>query len=199
MERFQLNDLELQRNSDAVAAMQRMHQILQSASPYKIISEVRGLIDKVETINSEIVSARRVKALEIVEAQRRQALAEIESAGNSDSVVREVEARYKVLADTCAKQNSVAHLDQAATEAARIFDSTVAAIEHSAALPPTADSPVSFAKPNSQRPKPRYLIQVSSFLKKPFLESPEDVEEFLTKLRTELTNTLARGERIQIK
>ena len=35
--------------------------------------------------------------------------------------------------------------------------------------------------------------------KKPFLESPEDVEEFLTKLRTELTNTLARGERIQIK
>ena len=199
MERFQLNDLELQRNSDAVAAMQRMHQILQSASPYKIISEVRGLIDKVETINSEIVSARRVTALEIVEAQRNQALAEIESAGNSDSVIREVEARYKVLAETCAKQNSVAHLDQAAAEAARIFDSTVADIEQSAALPPTGDSPVTHAKPNSQRPKPRHLVQVSSLLKKPFLESPEDVEEFLTKLRTELTNTLARGERIQIK
>ena len=200
MERFQLNDLELQRHPDAVAAMQRMSQILQSASPYKIISEVRGLIDKVDAINSEIVSARRVKALEIVEAQRSQALAEVKSTGNSESMVREVEARYKVLSDTCAKQNSVAHLDQAATEATRIFESTVVAIERSAvAPPPTGGSPVTYPKPNLPGPKPRHMVQVSSLLKKPFLESPEDVEEFLTKLRTELTNTLARGERIQIK
>lgn len=48
MERFQLNDIELQRNADAVAAMQRMTQMLQSASPYKISSEVRGLIDQVD-------------------------------------------------------------------------------------------------------------------------------------------------------
>jgi hypothetical protein len=200
MERFQLNDMELQRNPDAATAMQRMNQILQSASPYKIISEVRGLIDKVEAINSEIVSARRVKALEIVEAQRSQALAEIEGAGYSEAMVRDVEARYKMLADTCAKQNSVAHLDQAATEAARIFDSTVATIEQSAAAPPpSGGSPVTYPKPNLPGPKPRHMVQVSSLLKKPFLESPEDVEEFLTKLRTELTNTLARGERIQIK
>jgi hypothetical protein len=115
-------------------------------------------------------------------------------------MVRDVEARYKMLADTCAKQNSVAHLDQAATEAARIFDSTVAAIEQSAtAPPPSGGSPVNYPKPNLPGPKPRHMVQVSSLLKKPFLESPEDVEEFLTKLRTELTNTLARGERIQIK
>jgi hypothetical protein len=114
-------------------------------------------------------------------------------------LVRDVEARYKVLADTCAKQNSVAHLDQAAKEAARIFDSTVAAIEQSAAAPPAAGSPVAYPKPNLPGPKPRHMVQVSSLLKKPFLESPEDVEEFLSTLRTELTNTLARGERIQIK
>ena len=48
-------------------------------------------------------------------------------------------------------------------------------------------------------PKPRHVVQISSLLVKPFLESPEEVEVFLTKLRTELTNTLARGERIQIK
>jgi hypothetical protein len=48
MERFQWNDIEWQRNADAVAAMQRMTQMWQSASPYKISSEVRGLIDQVE-------------------------------------------------------------------------------------------------------------------------------------------------------
>jgi len=35
-------------------------------------------------------------------------------------------------------------------------------------------------------------VQVSSFLKKTFLESPEEVEEFRTKRRSELTNTLIR-------
>ncbi len=48
MERLQWNDIEWQRNADAVAAMQRMTQMWQSASPYKFSSEVRGLIDKVE-------------------------------------------------------------------------------------------------------------------------------------------------------
>jgi hypothetical protein len=200
MTRYQLNELELQRDPEAIAAMQRMNQILQSASPYKIISEVRALIDKVETINAALVSARRAQVLEAVEKQRSQALAEIASAGNSESLVRDAEANYKVLAEACARHNSVAHLDQAATEAARIFDSTVAAIEQSAAAPPpTGGSPVTYPKPNLPGPKPRHMVQVSSLLKKPFLESPEDVEEFLTKLRTELTNTLARGERIQIK
>jgi hypothetical protein len=56
-----------------------------------------------------------------------------------------------------------------------------------------------YPKPILPGPKPRHMVQVSSLLKKPFLESPEEVEEFLTKLRSELTNTLARGERIQIK
>jgi hypothetical protein len=201
MERFQLNDMELQRNPDAVAAMQRMNQILQSASPYKIISEVRALIDKVADINSEIVSARRVKALETVEKQRSQAMAEIASAGNSEALIRDVEARYKLLAETCAKQNSVAHLDQAATEAARIFESTVAAIEQAAVAPPppVTGSTTTYPKPNLPGPKPRHVVQVSSLLKKPFLESSDEVEEFLTKLRTELTNALARDERIQLK
>jgi hypothetical protein len=128
-------------------------------------------------------------------------MAEIASAGNSEALIRDVEARYKLLAETCAKQNSVAHLDQAATEAARIFESTVAAIEQAAVAPPppVTGSTTTYPKPNLPGPKPRHVVQVSSLLKKPFLESSDEVEEFLTKLRTELTNALARDERIQLK
>lgn len=200
MERFRLNDMELQRDPGAAAALQRMNQILQSASPYKIISEVRALIDKVNAVNSELVSARRAKVLESVEKERSQALAEVETAGVGSSMLHDVEARYKVLTDACAKYDSVAHLDQAATEASRIFESTVTAIEQaSAAPPPPSQTSATYPKPKLPGPKPRHVVQISSLLVKPFLESPEEVEVFLTKLRTELTNTLARGERIQIK
>lgn len=200
MERFRLNDMELQRDPEAAAALQRMNQILQSASPNKIISEVRALIDKVNAVNSELVSARRAKVLESVEKERSQALAEVETAGVGSSMLHDVEARYKVLTDACAKHNSVAHLDQAATEATRIFESTVTAIENAAAAPPPpSQTSATYPKPKLPGPKPRHVVQISSLLVKPFLESPEEVEVFLTKLRTELTKTLARGERIQIK
>ena len=115
-------------------------------------------------------------------------------------MLHDVEARYKVLTDACAKHDSVAHLDQAATEAARIFESTVTAIEQAAAAPPPpSQTSVTYPKPKLPGPKPRHVVQISTLLQKPFLENTEDAEEFLTKLRTEFTNALARGERIQIK
>jgi hypothetical protein len=199
MGRFRLNDMELQRDPETAAALQRMNQILQSASPYKIISEVRALIDKVNAVNSELVSARRAKVLESVEKERSQALAEVETAGVGGSMLHDVEARYKVLTDACAKYDSVAHLDQAASEASRIFESTVTSIEQAAAPPPTSPTTTTYPKPKLPGPKPRHIVQVASLLKKPFLENSEDAEEFLTKLRTELTNAIARGERIQLK
>ena len=48
-------------------------------------------------------------------------------------------------------------------------------------------------------PKAPHVVQVSSLLKKPSPKKPHEAEEFLTKLRSELTNTLDRGQCIQIK
>ena len=177
----------------------RKKPLVGPSSAYSPLIPIRTVTFTSE-INSEIVSARRVKALEIVEKERSLTMEEIASAGNSESLIRDVQARYKLLADTCAAQVSVAHLDQAATEAARIFESTVEAIEQAAAAPlPTSQPSPTYPKPNLLGPKPRHVVQVSSLLKKPFIESSEEVEEFLAKLRTELTNTIARGERVQIK
>ena len=204
MARFQLNDLELQRDPAAVAAMQRMGQILASPSPYKIISEVRGLIDTVEGINAALVSARRAEALAAVEKERVQAMAEIANAGNPSNILQDAEVRYRTLADACAKHESVAHLDQAASEANRVFESTLSAIEDytvkkAAASTPNTTSETSPDTPPPPAPKPRRVVQVSTLVKKAFLESDSEVEEFLDHLRTELNDAIAKGERVQIK
>jgi hypothetical protein len=47
--------------------------------------------------------------------------------------------------------------------------------------------------------KPRHVLQVFTLLTKPFLENTDEVEQFLTRLRKELTDALSRAERIQIK
>jgi hypothetical protein len=200
-ERFRLNEMELQRDPEAAPALQRVDQILQSASPYKILSEARGLLDKLTEVNSAIVSARRAQALEAVAKQRELALAEIASAGSPDQLAQDFEARYQGLAESCAKQVSVAHLDQAAYEATRLFETALTSLERASAPPPPSPSstPVKYPKPKLPGPKPRHVVEVASLLRKPFLENAEEVEDFLTRLRTELTNAIARQERIQLK
>ena len=201
-ERFRLNEMELQRDPEAAPALQRIDQILQSASPYKILSEARGLLDKLTEVNSAIVSARRAEALEAVAKQRGLALAEIASAGNPDQLAQDFEARYQGLAESCAKQVSVAHLDQTAYEASRLFETALTSVERASATPPSpspSSTPVKYPKPKLPGPKPRHVVEVASLLRKPFLENAEEVEEFLTRLRTELTNAIARDERVQIK
>jgi hypothetical protein len=58
MGRFQWNDIEWQRNADAVAAMQRMTQMWQSASPLKTHTLVRG--ERIQ-IKSYFIFSKRIK------------------------------------------------------------------------------------------------------------------------------------------
>ena len=57
MERFRLNQLQLERDASASAALQRMEQILKAPSPYKMLPEVRSHIDAVQAIHDSLVSA----------------------------------------------------------------------------------------------------------------------------------------------
>ncbi len=203
-DRFHLNDLELQRDPSAAVARERMGQILKSPSPYKLISEVRGLIDTVDTINTALVSTRRAEVLKTVEKERTLAMAEIANAGNPGNLLQDAVVRYQILADACGKHQSVAHLDQAASEANRVFESTLSAIEDytvKSARTDPAPSPGAGTETPIPLPAPKHrrVIQIGDLLEKPFLESTEEVEVFLTKLRTELTDAVAKGERIQLK
>jgi hypothetical protein len=202
VERFQLNDLDLQQHPEAVTSMQRMKQILQASNPYKLISEVRGLIDKVDAINSALVSARRAKVLEVLAEKQTQTFAEIETAGNPNELRSKAAARFEALRNSAVKYDSVAHLDQAAHEASRIFEATITAVEEYASKPvPTQPiaSPTSPAKPQQPAPKPRRVVHVANFLKKPFLETTDEVDDFLASLRSELLEGIAKSERIQLK
>ena len=95
-------------------------------------------------------------------------------------------------------QASLAHLDQAANESSRIFECTVSAIEEYTRTPATYE-------PKGREPmekpavKPRRVVEIQRLIQKPFLENEAEVEDFLSKLRTELHDAIAKNERIQIK
>ena len=198
VERFRLNQMELERDPSASPAIQRLEQILKAASPYKLLSEVRGLIDSVQAINESIVSTHRAQVLAAIEQKLDQTKVEIDQAGNNEQLRSDVQKKFEQLRLSTCTYNSVAHIDQAAGEANRLFETTVSILEESARREvnynPKAGKPME--KPAV---KPRRVIEINSILKKPFLENEAEVEDFLGRLRSELHDAIAKNERIQIK
>ena len=74
--KFQLNRLELDRDEVAAPALRRMGEILSAPSPYALIREADGLIQKVAQINDMFVAQRRQKALAKVQQALDQMAAE---------------------------------------------------------------------------------------------------------------------------
>lgn len=68
-------------------------------------------------------------------------------------------------------------------------------------MAPPAPKPGEGAPPTSSTPKvkKRRLVDVRSLVSGTFIETPEDMETFLKKLRAELESALDADERIQIK
>lgn len=198
-ERFRLNQMELARDEKASAALQRMEQILKAPSPYKMLSEVRGLIDTVHGINEALVSAQRAQVLATIDQKLAQTQAEIAQTGNHDTLRAEMEQRFAQLRHTACTYHSVAHIHQAASEANTLFETAVSTLEDLTRKEVTYTGKGAKPIEKPAAAKPRRVIEINSMLKKPFLENEAEVEDFLGRLRSELHDALAKNERIQLK
>ena len=69
--KFELNQMELERNEPAGSALRRMNEILSTASPYGLIREAEGLISTVREVNEELLSVRRAQVLATINQQDR--------------------------------------------------------------------------------------------------------------------------------
>jgi hypothetical protein len=92
-------------------------------------------------------------------------------------------------------ENSLAHITQAEVEALKEFDTAVKRIEE-------------FAKKAAETGKEKgkeiiikkhRVVEPAKLLKSPYLETTNDVNEFVDALRDELEKAIANNERIQIR
>jgi hypothetical protein len=194
-DRFGLNRMELERDTSACTALNRMKEILSAPSPYKIVHEAEALISSVEAINTGIITKRRDEALARINELHSQVIKEVEST-HSDEGLRKVCLKpLETLRESVQRQESVAHISQAVQEAERALDAALAEID-------------SFLKKKQEKKggdepkvvvKPRKEIKPSVLVKSPYLETQADIDGFLDALRQELQNAFDRGERIQIR
>ena len=102
----------------------------------------------------------------------------------------------KLLA-SATQATSIAHIAQARQAAEAAYDRALAAIEQAQAAQPKPD--VLTATPSIPPVKKRRVVEAKSLWSGSFIETEDDMEDFLKKLRVVLKAALAANERVQIK
>jgi hypothetical protein len=200
---FKLNRLELEKDAQAGPALKRMQEILLSPSPYGLIKEADDLINTVNAVNSSLLTGRRTRAIAKIDAQIAALNKDVASAQGDASLRAECLKPLEALLDHAQKEESLAHITQAETEAVKEFDAAVERIEDflrklAEKTKPKDDEPGKVQSP-PQVIKTQRIVKPADFAKTAYLESCDDVIGFLDALRQELETALANNERIQIR
>ena len=193
--RFKLNQMELERDDSAGSALRRMGEILVAPSPYELVKEAEGLIRTVSEVNEELLSVRRAQALATIVEQTASVSAEVSTAGGDESLKATCLTPLEDLAKQVSTHESLAHIDQAESEAVRLKDEALTRVERYLARKAEEGKTVQ----DKLVVRPRRVVSPVKLVKLPYLESQADVDAFLEDLRRELTDALARNQRIEIR
>ncbi len=197
---FLLNRLELEKNAQAGPALKRMQEILSAQTPYGLIKEADALINSINAVNSSLLSGRRAEAIAKTDAHIATLNKDLATAQAEASLRAACLEPLKILREQVQKQESLAHITQAENEAVKEFDAAVGRIEDVLAeqRKPKGEGLEEVTSPTAVVKKQR-IIKPTEIMKATYLETPEDVNDFLDALRQELEKALANNERIQIR
>ncbi len=196
---FQLNRLEIEKDAAAGPAFRRMDEILTAPSPYDLIKEADGLIGKVGGFNESLVKDRRLHVLTKIDAHIETIERDIVTAHGDDQLRQTCLKPLQALRARVEREESLAHLAQSEAGAVEAFDSAHVHIQNF--ICQKVADPQSGTGPNEPPPlvKKQRIVKPSEIAKATFLETAEQVNDFLDTLREELEKAIANNERIQIR
>ncbi|MBS1073672.1 BREX system P-loop protein BrxC [Gluconobacter sp. Dm-73] len=213
---FEPNAFFLNRDPEAAAALSTVRSILNDPRPYGRIRESAPLIQTLRDRNETVIAERRAEALAKVDPQIETLRLDLTGIGVdadfSNKCLKPIQdIRKQIEFETNTGQ--ISNLIEEAAEAAKLAHSDIekvveAAKRASATPPPTEPSIVKQpgATPVAPAPKvsapenfkPRRQISTRLPASKPYLETREDVDEYLAALRRQLEEAIASNVRIEI-
>jgi hypothetical protein len=194
--RFQLNRTWLEKDETAAAALKRMQEILRAAAPYGMIKEAESLIQTVDAVDSDLVKKRRDHVLQRIDAHIAKVEAELDAAQASNDLRNQCLYPLQSLKRQVETQTSIAHINQAQQNAIDAADEAIDKIE---AASKANEHPGIGDKEPPVHVKKRCIVQAAQLAPKGFLETQEDVDAYLSKLRQALESAINNNERVEIR
>lgn len=205
LERFLPNQYVLGKNAESTAAMTRLLEIRQMSKPYQAIREIDDLIRKTETVNKDELKKAREQASDSIDQRIEHIKNELGRVNASEDLRSTCLYSLEALKDHLGSETSISAILQAPASADDIVLESMIAIQMAqttgkktgttgglsepAAAGYSSDSVVKIVEP----------VRVADIAPKAFLETEQDVNDFIKELEKKLKDVIARNRRIQIR
>ncbi len=199
---YTLNQSQLEHDTRAAPALRRMQDVLSAQSPYSLIQEAEGLITTVEGVNAALLAQHRTATYQKIDDVIAALTKDIKAAKGDEALTSVCLRPLHTLRVQVDRQESIAHITQAAYEALTLFDAAQGRIQEFVSKVPEHPS-TEGTGPAPEKPNPVvkkvHPIKPAALVKATYLETLDDVHGFLDQLRTEMEDAIHKGERIQIR
>lgn len=216
-EQFKVNRHALEKNVKAADALKKLEAIYDNARPYKQLREIGSLIDELKIINQQLLDMKRDEVLSQIE--RLQAGVESQIAVLPADDKHQAMRPFVLIKQRLSGSVSLHEMVSLRQEAGDAEDEAIALINAFAAKQATKTAqpkpasptgglqinepvPGAVPKPMSQpviKPveivSPQELLDVAGA----YLETEQDIEHYLSKLRSRLQQAVGQGKRVRIK
>ena len=190
--RFKPNQSQLEKDPDAAKALKRMMEIADAPNPYPMIKEIEGLIAKVETVNNALIERNKEKATEDVDARISQ-LTELLDKHNADGDFRN-KTLYPIqqIKKKIQKEYSIPQIiTYDVSESQEAYEEALNKIEEK--VKPPDD-------PGPKKPKKETrVVKPSAYNSKLYLDTEEEADEFVNKLRESIVGAIKDNYRVKIQ
>lgn len=164
---------------------QNLLKILDDSRPYNQIPKIKGCVEKLTVADSEVLDAKRKEVLPIVDKLITQLTTFAGEVKATD------QQRNKALEPLQAIKKKV--------ESATLVDAILAAASQAQIAFEESWKQLEALIKKGGTAKPSVKVQAAEFAKQPFLETEDDVADFVKKLRERLEAEIKAGRRIQIR
>ena len=223
-EQFKSNRHALEQDANAQAALNALEGIYQDPRPYARLREVGGLVDQLRVINQQLLDAKRAEVL--IAINELQTGVELELAELPAERKNQALRPFVVLKERLAATHSLHEMVSLQQEAADAEDNAIALINDyirlleeqskskvapsptttqtagqiNESVPAAGPAPAPAAQPKP-KPKPIEIVSPTDLfdVAGAFIESEQDIEHYLAKLRARLQQAVGQGKRVRIK
>ena len=199
MTAFADNHEALQQDINAANAIKELTAIRDNPAPYSQINRIEPLLNTVETVNGQLAATEREIALLAIE----QKLAEIETA--LDHVQANADLRNKALHPmqqlkiSIAGLSSIPQIRYLAERAGTHLDTAMDSIAAAQKQPAPGIKEPGAGNTGTTPQKPVKVIRAQELSNKTYLETEDEVDAYLTKLRKALVAVLQEGKKARIQ
>lgn len=196
----------LAKETASAQALADLEAIRANPIPYAQVNRIEALMSTVEKVNESLASARREKALLSIDGKIQEATQALDQAQADPSLRNAVLQPLQSLKTQLAGLVSIPRILFLQGRAGELLDEVmdkIAAAQTKASTKPapslTPGGTPTPPPPAPTAPKPIRVVRVADLGAKTYLETEQDVDAYVAKLRAELMAAIAAGHRTRVQ